>query len=114
MPGMKFGMNAFAWKGIDGMKDKKGRKYTLGGNLSDNLSLHYIRTDYKDAATKDTDSIALNYTWNFGQSNTQPKLFEFSSSAYELSKIGDERYNLVQRENRIIKKKTGVLTVAGY
>ena len=26
MPGMKFGMNAFAWKGIDGMKDKKGRK----------------------------------------------------------------------------------------
>ena len=30
MPGMKFCMNAFAWKGIDGMKDKKGRKYTLG------------------------------------------------------------------------------------
>ena len=24
MPGMKFGMNAFEWKGIDGMKDKKG------------------------------------------------------------------------------------------
>ena len=114
MPGMKFGMNAFAWKGIDGMKDKKGRKYTLGGNLSDNLSLEYIRTDYKDAATKDTDSIALNYTWNFGQDNTQPKLFEFSSSAYELTKLGDERYNLVQRENRIVKKKSGVLTLAGY
>jgi hypothetical protein len=114
MPGMKFGMNAFAWKGIDGMKDKKGRKYTLGGNLSDNLSLEYIRTDYKDAATKDTDSIALNYTWNFGQDNTQPKLFEFSSTAYELTKLGDERYNLVQRENRIVKKKSGVLTVAGY
>ena len=115
LPGMKFGMNAFAWKGVDGMKDKKGRKYTLGGNLSDNLSLEYIRTDYKDAATKDTDSIALNYTWNFGQANnTKPKLFEFSSSAYELTKLGDERYNLVQRENRIIKKKTGVLTVAGY
>jgi hypothetical protein len=29
LPGMKFGMNAFAWEGIDGMKDKKGRKYTL-------------------------------------------------------------------------------------
>ena len=114
MPGMKFGMNAFEWKGIDGMKDKKGRKYTLGGNLSDNLSLHYIRIDYKDAATKDTDSIALNYTWNFGQSNTKPKLFEFSSSAYELTKLGNERYALVQRENRIVKKKTGVLTVAGY
>ena len=114
MPGMKFGMNAFAWKGIDGMKDKKGRKYTLGGNLSDNLTLNYVRTDYKDAATKDTDSINLKYTWNFGQKSTKPKLFEFSSSAYELTKLGDERYSLVQRENRIVKKKSGVLTVAGY
>ena len=114
MPGMKFGMNAFAWKGIDGMKDKKGRKYTLGGNLSDNLTLNYVRTDYKDAATKDTDSINLKYTWNFGQKSTKPKLFEFSSSAYELTKLGDERYALVQRENRIVKKKSGVLTVAGY
>ena len=114
MPGMKFGMNAFAWKGIDGMKDKKGRKYTLGGNLSDNLTLNYIRTDYKDAATKDTDSIALNYTWNFGQTDTKPKLFEFSSSAYELTKLGNERYALVQRENHIVKKKSGKLTVSGY
>ena len=113
MPGMKFGMNAFAWKGIDGMKDKKGRKYTLGGNLSDNLSLHFIRTDYKDAATKDTDSIALNYTWNFGQDNTKPKLFEFSSSAYELSKLGNERYALVQRENRIVKKLSASVTLTG-
>ena len=113
MPGMKFGMNAFAWKGIDGMKDKKGRKYTLGGNLSDNLSLHYIRTDYKDAATKDTNSIALNYTWNFGQDNTKPKLFEFSSTAYELTKLGDERYALVQRENRIVKKLSASVTLTG-
>ena len=114
MPGMKFGMNAFAWKGIDGMKDKKGRKYTLGGNLSDNLTLNYVRTDYKDAATKDTDSINLKYTWNFGQKSTKPKLFEFSSSAYELTKLGNERYALVQRENRIVKKKSGTLTVSGY
>ena len=114
MPGMKFGMNAFSWKGIDGMKDKKGRKYTLGGNLSDNLTLNYIRTDYKDAATKDTDSIALNYTWNFGQTDTKPKLFEFSSSAYELTKLGNERYALVQRENHVVKKKSGKLTVSGY
>ena len=114
LPGMKFGMNAFAWEGIDGMKDKKGRKYTLGGSLSDNLTLNYVRTDYKDAATKDTDSINLKYTWNFGQKSTKPKLFDLSSTAYKLKKLGDERYSLVQRENRIVKKKSGVLTVAGY
>ena len=114
LPGMKFGMNAFAWKGIDGMKDKKGRKYTLGGNLSDNLTLNYVRTDYKDAATKDTDSINLKYTWNFGQKSTKPKLLDLSSTAYKLEKLGDERYSLVQRENRIVKKKSGKLTVSGY
>ena len=30
LPGMKFGMNAFAWKGVDGMKDKKGEKIYFG------------------------------------------------------------------------------------
>ena len=114
LPGMKFGYTSATWKGIDGMKDKKSQKYSLGGNLSDNLTLNYVRTDYKDEATKDTDSINLKYTWNFGQKSTKPKLFDLSSAAYKLEKLGDERYGLVQRENRIVKKKSGVLTVAGY
>jgi len=46
--------------------------------------------------------------------NTKPKLFELASSAYELKKLGDQRYDLVKRENRIVKKKSGVLTVSGY
>ena len=112
LPGMMFGMNAVQWKGIDGMKDQKSRKDSLGGNLSDNLTLNFVRTDYKDATKKDNNTIALNYTWNFGQDNSKPKLFEFGSSAYELKKLGDKRYDLVQRKkNRIIKKKSGTLTV---
>ena len=112
LPGMMFGMNAVQWKGIDGMKDQKSRRYSLGGNLSDNLTLNFVRTDYKDATKKDNNTIALNYTWNFGQDNSKPKLFEFGSSAYELKKLGDKRYDLVQRKkNRIIKKKSGALTV---
>ena len=115
LPGMMFGLNAVQWDGIDGMKDQKDRKYTLGGNLSDNLTLNYIRTDYKDAAKKDTDSISLNYTWAFGQEkHVRPTLFTLSDKAYEFKKLGAERYDLVQRENRIVKKKSGVLTVAGY
>ena len=114
LPGMMFGMNAVQWDGIDGMKDKKSRKYTLGGYLSDNVSVSYEHHDYKLAATKDTSSINLNYTWGFGVENTKPKLFELASSAYELKKLGDQRYDLVKRENRIVKKKSGVLTVSGY
>ena len=115
LPGMMFGMNAVQWKGIDGMKDNKARKYSLGGKLSDNLSLSYVWTDYKDAATRDDNRLALAYTWSFGQEkHIRPTLLTFSDSAYELKKLGAERYDLVKRENRIIKKKTGVLTVAGY
>jgi adhesin/invasin len=113
-PGLMFGMNAVQWKGIDGMKDKKSRKYTLGGNLSDNLSINFEREDYKLASTKDNNSINLNYTWSFGEQNSKPKLFELASSAYELKKLGDKRYDLVKRENQIVKKKSGSLTVSGY
>jgi hypothetical protein len=114
LPGMMFGMNAVQWKGIDGLKDQKMRKYTLGGNLSDNLSLSYVRTDYKDASKKDTDSISLNYTWAFGQEkHVRPTLFTLADKAYEFKKLGAERYDLVQRENNLIKKKTGKLTVTG-
>jgi hypothetical protein len=112
-PGLMFGMNAVQWKGIDGMKDKKSRKYTLGGNLSDNLSINFEREDYKLASTKDNNSINLNYTWSFGEQNSKPKLFELASSAYELKKLGDKRYDLVKRENQIVKKKSGSLTVTG-
>ena len=114
LPGMMFGMNAVQWKGIDGLKDQKMRKYSLGGSLSDNLSLNYVRTDYKDATKKDTDSISLNYTWAFGQEkHVRPTLFTFADNAYELKKLGAERYDLVKRENQLVKKKSGTLTVTG-
>jgi len=114
LPGMMFGMNAVQWKGIDGLKDQKMRKYSLGGNLSDNLSMSYVRTDYKDATKKDIDSISLSYTWAFGQEkHVRPTLFTLSDSAYELKKLGAERYDLVKRENNLVKKQSGTLTVTG-
>jgi hypothetical protein len=112
LPGMMFGMNAVQWKGIDGLKDQKMRKYSLGGSLSDNLSVSYVRTDYKDAAKKDIDSISLNYTWAFGQEkHVRPTLFTLSDKAYEFKKLGAERYDLVKRENNLVKKRSGTLTV---
>jgi len=114
LPGMMFGMNAVQWKGIDGLKDQKMRKYSLGGSLSDNLSMSYVRTDYKDAAKKDIDSISLNYTWAFGQEkHVRPTLFTLSDKAYEFKKLGAERYDLVKRENNLVKKRSGTLTVTG-
>jgi len=114
LPGMMFGMNAVQWDGIDGLKDQKMRKYSLGGNLSDNLSMSYVRTDYKDKAKKDTNRISLNYIWRFGQEkHVRPTFFTLSDRAYEFKKLGAERYDLVKRENNLVKKKSGSLTVTG-
>jgi adhesin/invasin len=114
LPGLMFGMNAVQWDGVDNLKDQKMRKYSLGGALSDNLTLSYIRTDYKDASKKDTDSISLNYTWTFGQQkHVRPTLFTLSNKPYQFQKLSAERHDLVQRENYLIKKKSGTLTVTG-
>ena len=70
--------------------------------------------DFKDASKKDTDSITLNYTWAFGQEkHVRPSLFTLADKAYEFKKLGAERYDLVQRENNLVKKKSGKLTVTG-
>jgi len=36
-----------------------------------------------------------------------------ADKAYEFKKLGAERYDLVQRENNLVKKKSGKLTVTG-
>jgi len=114
LPGMMFGMNAVQWKGIDSIKDQKMRKYSLGGNLSNNVSMNFVRTDYKDATKKDINTINLSYTWSFGQEkHVKPTLLTLSDSAYELKKLGAERFDLVKRENNLVKKKSGTLTVTG-
>ena len=114
LPGMMFGMNAVQWKGIDGLKDQKMRKYSLGGNLSDNLSMSYVRTDYKEASKKDIDTISFNYIWAFGQEkHVRPTFFTLSDRAYEFKKLGAERYDLVKRENKLVKKQSGTLAIIG-
>ena len=114
LPGMMFGMNAVQWDGIDGIKDQKMRKYSLGGNLSDNISMSYVRTDYPDAAKKDIDNFSLSYIWAFGQEkHVRPTFFTVSDKAYEFKKLGAERYDLVKRENKLVKIQSGTLSVTG-
>jgi len=114
LPGMMFGMNAVQWDGIDGLKDQKMRKYSLGGNLSDNFSMSYVRTDYKEASKKDIDTVSFNYIWAFGQEkHVRPTFFTLSDRAYEFKKLGAERYDLVKRENKLVKKQSGTLAIIG-
>jgi hypothetical protein len=114
LPGTFLTYTDTKWKGIDGAKDSKSKQYKLGGALSDNLSLNVVRVDYDEATTKDTNRVQLSYNWNFGNESKRPTLFNTADTAYQLTQLTTQKYDLVQRENRIVKKKSGVLKVSGY
>ena len=114
LPGAFFDYTNYKWKGVEGAKDAKGQKYTLGGKLSDNLALNVTYNDHDDASSKDKTRVELSYHWNFGQKQAQPTLFNTADTAYQLAKLTTQKYDLVERENRIIKQKKLSVIATGF
>jgi len=114
LPGAFFDYTKYKWKGVEGAKDAKGQKYTLGGKLSDNLALNVTYNDHDDASIKDKTRVELSYHWNFGQEQAQPTLFNTADTAYQLAKLTTQKYDLVERENRIIKQKKFSVIATGF
>ena len=114
MPGAFFEYTKYKWEGVEGATDAKGKKYALGGALSDNLTLNIIRTDYDSAATPDKNRVALSYNWNFGNEAKRPTLFNTADTAYQLTKLTTQKYDLVKRENRIVKQKKFSVVATGF
>ena len=113
LPGAFVKYNTFTWKGLENATDLKGHDVSLGGKLSDNLSLSFKRIDYDAATTQDVNKVEINYAWNFGHGSKSPTIFELSDKPYQFRALEDEKYDLVKRENRIIKQKKFSATVAG-
>jgi adhesin/invasin len=114
LPGAFFEYTKYKWEALEGAADAKGKKYALGGALSDNLSLNIIRTDYDDTATKDKNRVELSYNWNFGNKSKRPTVFNTTATAYQLTKLTTQKYDLVKRENRIAKQKKFSATASGF
>lgn len=114
LPGAFFDYTKYKWKGVEGAKDAKGQKYNLGGKLSDNLALNVTYNVHDDASIKDKTRVELSYHWNFGQKQAQPTLFNTADTAYQLAKLTTQKYDLVERENRIIKQKKFSVVATGF
>ena len=113
-PGAFFEYNKYKWEAVEDAKDAEGKEYSLGGNLSDNLSFNFVRTDYDDASKNDINRVQLTYSWHFGGVSNKPTLFEITNKAYQLRKLTTQKYDLVKRENRIIKQKKFGATASGF
>jgi adhesin/invasin len=114
MPGAFLGYTRYRWKGVDGATDSKGKKYSLGANLSDNLYVNIIRTNYDEASLKDKNRINISYERNFGTESKRPILFQTTDTAYQLTKLTTQKYDLVKRENRIAKQKKFSASAGGF
>ena len=113
-PGAFFEYTKYKWDAVEGAIDAEGKKYSLGGNLSDNLSFSFVRTDYDDASKSDINKAQLKYSWSFGSTSKEPTLFEMADKAYQLRNLTTQKYDLVKRENRIVKQKKFGATASGF
>jgi len=114
MPGAFFEYTKYKWEALEGAMDAKGKKYALGGALSDNLSLNIVRIDYDDATQNDKNKVELSYNWRFGHQSQTPTLFDITDTAYQLTKLTTQKYDLVKRENRIVKQKKFSVAATGF
>ena len=114
MPGAFFEYTKYKWEGVEGATDAKGKKYALGGALSDNLALNIVRIDYDDATQNDKNKVELSYNWRFGHQSQTPTLFDITDTAYQLTKLTTQKYDLVKRENRIAKQKKFSVAATGF
>jgi hypothetical protein len=64
--------------------------------------------------TKDKNRVELSYNWNFGNEGKRPTVFDTTATAYQLTKLTTQKYDLVERENRIAKQKKFSATAGGF
>jgi len=113
LPGSKLTYRTFKWSGIDGASDTKGYTVGLKGYLTNNLLFEAGRTNFTGTSTASSrDEVCLSSRLNFFDDEPE-KLYRISNKAYELTPLGSERYEPVERENRIIKQKKFATTVSG-
>jgi len=100
-PGLFAGYNQSMWYTDESPNIKRDR-YTLGGNLSQHVSVELSHNDYS-RAVDDDQKATLSYNYVFGAQSERPTIFSPSLYAYEFKPIGDQqRYQMVDRENNII------------
>ena len=96
--------NKFHWYGKE-IENIGGTKTSLSAIIPQlpNLLIRIDRTKYNSDAIDNTDSLTLSYVFKASEKKQVNKSF-FNNKAYELSSIENERFNLVNRENEILKE----------
>jgi hypothetical protein len=104
LPGITLSMRQFEWHGEDGARNSSGQKLGISGNLSQSFMIRYVSTEYDASAQSDNEELHLIYSWS-QQQTENPTLFDVSQRLFEFRDIRNRKYQLVDRENRIVKQR---------
>ena len=122
LPNSKIYAEIFAWNGINSSRDLEGETYSIKNNLPYGMTLEFGKTSF-DQLSRDQEFINLKINLFEFKKTKQPLSSEiakmYSSVPYELysfSDVSSRKYEIVRRENRIIKQsnRTGTIRIAGY
>jgi len=94
----------FIWRGVDGANDLKGADVSLKAQLPllPGLAIEVGRRTYTND-TRDENFLRISYNLT-DMSKPNPSISWFTSKAYSLDSMENQRYNKVRRENMIIKQ----------
>jgi adhesin/invasin len=94
----------FIWRGVDGANDLKGTDVSLRAQLPllPGLAIEGGRRTYTNA-TPDENFLKISYNLA-DMSKSNPSIPWFTSKAYSLDSMENQRYNKVRRENMIMKQ----------
>jgi adhesin/invasin len=102
----------FIWRGVDGANDLKGTDISLRAQLPilSGLAIEGGRRTYTND-TRDENFLRISYNLT-DMSKPNPDKPWFTSKAYSLDSMENQRYNKVRRENMIMKqaRSTGTTT----
>lgn len=94
----------FIWRGVDGANDLKGTDVSLRAQLPllPGLAIEGGRRTYTNE-TPDENFLKISYNLA-DMSKSNPSIPWFTSKAYSLDSMENQRYNKVRRENMIMKQ----------
>lgn len=103
LPGVRASYETSKWLGEDGADDLKRETYGLTGQLSKNLAVTVEKAEYSDSRDND-ERVRLSYQWSPADANP-PTLFDLEEEPWVFDKVDRQKYQFVERENRIIKQR---------
>jgi adhesin/invasin len=113
LPGSKFYLKNWNWKGEDGNADTKGNTYSLEfSRVANGTTFEVGRRSY-DGSTKDENFVQITYSFLLAQNPSESRGPMISNEMFESSSMKSRMLDKVRRNNAIVIKTEFTAGIGG-